>query len=363
MVFRTVSHIITYITDASTIGSRFCKTFRLYIPDCAHCAAAAHSSRALENNALGEHSMPLPGTLRINTEHALDSPAPEALCQLLSGLCPTGLWKLGSCYQDQLDVRPFSAQHYSPTYFNTAGAMCVAYDITDKAVAAALETAGIRHLKFTLSVGVNVKSSDDVPHDGYSITRPGALYIVPVQPRFTTQEQFRDEHMSYYKQKRQGKPGLMAQREAAGLPPYAPESAPRTYHRAPGAHDGGKQPKYKNQVHMDDEDFVSGLIHSGIPLSELDHAFAAVSCSRFNKLLAKYWKVRDVARELALLFGGKELRDAKFKRVKPFYLKARSSEASSSSTALGIDATEPRLEVELDPEDNLAAVAHAVALS
>ena len=243
--------------------------------------------------------------------------------------------------------------------------MCVAYGVTDKAFAAALETAGIRHLKFTLSVGVNVKSSDDIPHDGYSITRPGALYIVPVQPRFTTQEQFRDEHMSYYKQTHGGA-GLMAQREAAGLPPYAPESAPRTYCRAPGAHDGGKQPKKHvggRGNSANDEDFVSGLIKSGIPLSELDHAFAAVSCSRFNKLLAKYWKVRDVARELALLFGGKELRDAKFKRVKPFYLKARSSEASSSSTALGIDATEPRLEVELDPEDNLAAVAHAVALS
>ena len=114
---------------------------------------------------------------------------------------------------------------------------------------------------------------------------------------------------------------------------------------------------------MDDDDFVSGLINSGISLAELDHAFAAVSCGRFNKLLAKYWKVPEVARELALLFGGKELRDSKFKRVKPRYLKARSSGASSSSTALGIDATEPRLEVEFDPDDNFAAVANALSWS
>ena len=76
--------------------------------------------------------------------------------------------------------------------------MCVANGITGKALAAALETAGIQHLKFTLRVGVNAKTSDDVPHYGYSSARPAALYIVPVLPRFTTQQQFWDEHTSYY---------------------------------------------------------------------------------------------------------------------------------------------------------------------
>jgi hypothetical protein len=146
------------------------------------------------------------------------------------------------------------------------------------------------------------------------------------------------------------------EREAAGLPLYAPESAPRTYHRAPGAHNGGKQPK--KQVHMDDDDFVSGLIHSGIPLAEFDHAFAGKSCGRLNKLLAVFWKAPEVARELALLFGGKEIADAKFKRIKPIFDRARKSGASSSSSAsLPLDATEPRLELELASADDLMAIA------
>ena len=219
---------------------------------------------------------------RINIDHALLLPTLEALCELLSELCTHGLWKLGSCYEDMLDVRPISAVHYNPTYFSNAGAMCVAHGITDKAYAATLETAGIQHLKFTLGVGVNVKSCDDVPHDGYSPSRPAALYIVPVLPRFTTQQQFWDEHKSYYKQKHAGLPGLVEQREASGLPLYAPETTPRTYHRAPGAHDGGKQPK--KHVKMDDDDFVSALIESGIPPAELDRAFAALQQDACNVL-------------------------------------------------------------------------------
>ena len=60
---------------------------------------------------------------------------------------------------------------------------------------------------------------------------------------------------------------------------------------------------YKKQVHMDDDDFVSGLIHSGIPLAQLDSVFTAKSCSPLNKLLAVFLKVPEVARELAPLFG------------------------------------------------------------
>jgi hypothetical protein len=61
----------------------------------------------------------------------------------------------------------------------------------------------------------------------------------------------------------------------------------------------------------DDDDFVNGLLTSGIPLAQLDSAFAGKSCSRLNKLLAVFWKVPQVARELALLFGGKEINDNK----------------------------------------------------
>ena len=102
---------------------------------------------------------------RINIHHALHSPSKEQLTTLLSTLCSDGrLWKLGSCFEDQLDSRPFSTIHYNSTWSDTKDAMCVAYGISTKELAAALETAGIRHLKFTLRVGVNVKNQ-------YKVTR------------------------------------------------------------------------------------------------------------------------------------------------------------------------------------------------
>ena len=42
-------------------------------------------------------------------------------------------------------------------------------------------------------------------------------------------------------------------------------------------------------------------------------------------MLAKYWNVPDVARELSHLFGGKGIRDAKFKRIKPIFERLCSS--------------------------------------
>jgi hypothetical protein len=150
---------------------------------------------------------------KINSGHALLSPTAEALCELLSELCATGLWKLGSCFVDLLDTRPFSSQQYDSTYFNTPGAICVAYGITTKDLAKTLETAGIQHLKYTLCVGVNVKDEDDVPHDAISAARPQALYIVPVWPRFASQQQFWDEHKSYYKLTHGGA-GLKEQRRS-----------------------------------------------------------------------------------------------------------------------------------------------------
>ena len=139
---------------------------------------------------------------RINTDDALLWPDPEALCNLLSTLCSQGLWKFGSCYEDLLDTRPHDACHYNPRYFARDGAKCVAYGVTEKQSAEALETAAIQHLQCVLRVGVNDKSADAVPHDEISAARPQALYIVPVLPRFTTQQQFWDEHKSYYKQTR-----------------------------------------------------------------------------------------------------------------------------------------------------------------
>ena len=207
--------------------------------------------------------MSLSTTRRINTHHALHSPSEDQLTALLSTICSDGrLWKIGSCFEDLLDTRPFSTTHYNPTWFDTKDAKCVAYGITTKERAAVLETAGIGHLKHTLHVGVNAKDRDDVPHDHISAARPEALYIVPVVRTITTQAQFKDEHLSEYKLKNLGVPTLMQQRRAAGLTAHPAHTA----HTEDGRkHDGGKQPK--KHVHMDDDDFVSGLIGSGIPLA------------------------------------------------------------------------------------------------
>ena len=90
---------------------------------------------------------------RINIDHALHSPSKEQLTTLLSTLCSDGrLWKFGSCFEDLLDSRPFTKTHYNPTWFDTKDAMCVAYGITTKELAAALETAGLRYLKHTPGV-------------------------------------------------------------------------------------------------------------------------------------------------------------------------------------------------------------------
>ena len=235
---------------------------------------------------------------------ALQRPTEEELTRLLSLLCAEGgLWKLGSCYEDKIDSRPFDAVHYDKMWFEPSP-VCVAYDIESKSLAASLETAGICHLK-RMEVGVNVKNSDDVPHDGISAARPQALYVVPVKRTITTVRQFKDEHKSYYKQTHGGV-GLKAQRVALGLPPMD--------------HDGGEQPK--KQIHLDDTKFVSGLINSGIPLDIMDPAFAGTSAFRINKMFALFWEVPEVGPNLKRL-SGKNMRNDKFKRIKPVYERAR----------------------------------------
>ena len=240
----------------------------------------------------------------IDMSRAVYIPLEEELTRLLSLVCDDGrLWKLGSCYEDLLDSRPFDTVHYDQTWFERSP-VCVAHGIDSKPLAALLETAGIQHLK-RMGVGVNVKNSDDVPHNGISAARPQALYVVPVKPTITTVQQFKDEHVSYYKQTHGGL-GLKAQRVALGLPPMD--------------HDGGEQPK--KQIHLDDTKFVSGLINSGIPLDIMDPAFAGTSAFRISKMFALFWEVPEVGPNLKRL-SGKNMRNDKFKRIKPVYERAR----------------------------------------
>ena len=42
----------------------------------------------------------------IDMSRAMLQPTQEELTRCLSLVCADGLWKLGSCYEDQLDLRP-----------------------------------------------------------------------------------------------------------------------------------------------------------------------------------------------------------------------------------------------------------------
>ena len=106
--------------------------------------------------------------------------------------------------QDLLGVRPRDPAHYDDAYFNRDSAVCLAYGIDDTQRSAVLETNAIQYAKFDRGIGVNTKSRHDVPHDGYSPARPGALYAVPVRPHITTQQQFEEEHVSYYMERTHG---------------------------------------------------------------------------------------------------------------------------------------------------------------
>lgn len=184
--------------------------------------------------------------VKIDTSLALCNPSRKELKLLLESL-PPGLYKIGSCYVDLLDVRPRDAAHYNPKYFDRDGAFCIVFGLTDTERAAKLETTAIQHAKFQLRIGVNTKSRDDVPHDGYSPERPGALYAVPVLPHITTQEQFEEEHVSYYL-KRKGQPKLTKQQKRAQL--------------------------------------LDELIDA-IPMQQLQHAFAMTSKTTLNQLQRK----------------------------------------------------------------------------
>ena len=270
----------------------------------------------------------------INMTNALCSPNPEELKTVLSRVFKRGqLCKLGSCFEDLLGKRPFDQVHYDAKFFSR-DPVCVAYGIKSKPLAAMLETSGIQHLK-NQGIGVNVKSKDDVPHDGISDARRQALYVVRVVPTITTPQQFKLEHKSYYKLTHGGE-GLKEQRRAAGLPitdlatrkvqdlATRKEQDPAMRKEQDPAmrkeFHGGKQPK--KQICLPDTKFVSGLINSGIPLDIMDPAFAGASNSRFNKMFARFWEDPKVGPNLKRL-SGKTMANDKFKRIKPIYERAR----------------------------------------
>ena len=269
------------------------------------------------------HSMPA-----IDMTNALPSLTVEELTALLSRLCKNGvLYKMGSCFQDRLHKRPFDSNHYDAKYF-TKDAMCVAFGITSKTLAATLETAGIQCLK-GLGVGVNVKCQDDVPHNSISDARPQALYLVPVVHTITTPQQFKDVHVSYYKQKHHGTDPITRKVQdpitRKVQDPTTRKVQDLTTRKVQDpttrkARTGGKQPK--KHIMLDDAEVVTGLINSGISLDYLDAAFAGASPGRLNQMFARFWEVPEVGPNLKRL-SGKNMSWNKFKRIKPIYERAR----------------------------------------
>ena len=150
----------------------------------------------------------------LDTTQALYNPTSAVLIELETANLSTGLWKIGSCYEDKLSIRPRCAAQYDPVYFDRDRAVRLCYGLVDTAHAALLETACIRHAKFDLMTGVNTKSKDDTPHDGYCAGRPGALYAVPVRSDVaTTQEEFTQVHVSYYMQSKPPKKSTHQKRQ------------------------------------------------------------------------------------------------------------------------------------------------------
>ena len=56
----------------------------------------------------------------------------------------------------------------------------------------------IQYAKFALQTGVNYKSKDAIPHDGYTPEDPGAIYAVRVRNKYTSREHFLEEYQSNY---------------------------------------------------------------------------------------------------------------------------------------------------------------------
>ncbi|EGB05587.1 hypothetical protein AURANDRAFT_66358 [Aureococcus anophagefferens] len=146
-----------------------------------------------------------PAARRVDMSRALCNPSRHELLELVDVLLRTGLWKVGGCYEDQIDIRPFSST-YEPEYYYRQGAILLAYGLVDTARAEQLETAALQRAKFELGTGVNTKDRDGLPHDNYSSARPGALYAVPVRTDVaTTQEEFKRVFVSYYLKLKGGK--------------------------------------------------------------------------------------------------------------------------------------------------------------
>jgi hypothetical protein len=123
---------------------------------------------------------------------------PDAFEHVLNLTCCEGLWKIGGSYERLVNVRPFHNAQYSTEYFDRY-AVCLVKGVPAKLVAELLESYAIQYTKYVLETGINYKDKDTIPHNGYSLEDPGAIYAVRVRDKYTSPEHFLDEYESYYK--------------------------------------------------------------------------------------------------------------------------------------------------------------------
>ena len=135
-----------------------------------------------------------------NMDNTLDyqNCTPDALAHVLNLTCAEGLWKIGGSYERLVNDRPFSNAQYSTEYFDRY-AVCLVKGVPAKLVAELLESYAIQYTKYVLETGINYKDKDTIPHNGYSLEDPGAIYAVRVRNKYTSQEQFMGDYQSYYK--------------------------------------------------------------------------------------------------------------------------------------------------------------------
>lgn len=117
--------------------------------------------------------------------------------------------KFGSCFEDLLSKRPYSAAHYNLEYFEHDSVITgdtFGIRIPDEATSGLMETF-IMDLGHSFGHDINVRKfegdggkSSFARKEGdavWSIDRPGSLYVVP--SRYATADDFHSAHVSYYK--------------------------------------------------------------------------------------------------------------------------------------------------------------------
>ena len=117
---------------------------------------------------------------------------------------PGELCKIGG--KQECNNRQHDTSQYNPRFFNTSKAIVFAGTFTDSRLAAWLE---LQLIKFAYDLGIGVNNNRDSPYNmanlpgaDYSETNLGCIYLVPVHSHITTQDDFKEVHVSSHNAKK-----------------------------------------------------------------------------------------------------------------------------------------------------------------